>query len=309
MIRLRDIFFASLSSVAVSCLFQRRWAPWCDIDLVCKALLQTFLRTPGWSLCERAWRESYYDRVSLFKYAVWGSVLVLILPLHALTSSTWFVDELWGVLEWVRHHIPEGATEAEIFSHAHNWRDAPYELWEVCVFLWVFPIIGNWIKHDYIKLAERSHLGPRKTVLTGQVLAISVFILSTLGAFFLVVLEAPRFRLCIELLVVGILAVADLYFCRQWLPLDRVRATGHLEVFLIVDAGAIMGFVALLVFFETSLSYGLHWSSPFVAGASALNLLFANTAALVLRGVQGYRESRPSGGLLAAEGAHTAGPA
>jgi hypothetical protein len=293
MIFASDIAVGVLGGVAVSCAFPRGWAPWRDLDLVCKTLLRRFLGLAGLSLSEQAWRESYPDRASLLKYAVWGSVLVLFLPLHTLASSTRLVDILWEIIERTRHYIAGSSDRGGVFAHVHNWRDAPYELWEVCIFLWVFPIIGNWIKRDYLELAIRVGAEPGRNFRAGQLLSASIFVLSVMGAFFLVVLDAPRFRLLIELLVVVILAGADLYFCRKWLFVDYGRAIGHLEVFLIVDAGAVIGFVTLLTFFETNLSYGLHWTNAFVAGASAFNLVVANTASLVFRGVQGYRESRP----------------
>lgn len=286
--------FSFVGALAVSCIFPQNWAPWCDLDLTFRKALESFLRSSkgGWVVNEEAWKNSYGERVSLFKYAVWGLVLILILPLNSMTKSAWFIDYLWGVVEQVRHVLSLATGNLRLFSSS-EWRDAPYELWETCVFLWVFPIIGRWIRRDYVRLARYS---PSRDAdmhfQTGQRLANFVFILSMLGALFLVVVQSPRYRVMVELLVVGTLGAADLYFCRKWLALGRTHdAIEHFEVFLMIDMGALIGFVSLLLFLEvTSFSYKSHWSSAFVAGASALNLLLANTSSLVSRGVQNYRE-------------------
>jgi hypothetical protein len=206
------------------------------------------------------------------------------------------VDGLWRGLGEVRDVLStvlgKKPGEMEILRSVRNWRDAQYNLWEICVFLWVFPIVGDWIKCDYVRLAEHTHAdNVKENVGTGQLLAIFIGLFSLLGLLCLVILDSPKLRLLVELLVVVVLTIADLFFWRKWRTLSRQKAIGHLEVFLIVEVGALVGFMSLWIFFETSLSYGSPWSNPFVAGASALNLLFANTASLVLRGVQGYREA------------------
>lgn len=295
---LNNLAFSLMGALALSCFFRNNWAPWCDLDLIFRRTLETFLSTSRdkrWSANETAWKSSYDERVGLLKYAVWGLVLILILPLNSITSSSWFIDELWNMLEGLRHGISRATGDLPLFFHTHEWRDAPYELWEICVFIWVFPIIGRWIKRDYVRLVRQSlSTDAERHVRTGQHLAILVFCLSTLGVFFLVVVQAPRYRVLVELLVVGVLGVADLYFCRRWLKGGQmVDAIKHLEVFLMIDLGSLVAFLALFLFLEmTNLSYRSHWSSAFVAGASALNLLFTNTASLVSRGMQNYREQR-----------------
>jgi|ERR1700720_20967 len=293
---MKNLSFSLLVALALSCLFRRRWAPWCDLDRLCRRALHAFLRTPvgGWQARPLAWQKSYNDRISLFKYAVWGLVLILLLPLHTLTASSWFVDELWRPLEKLRHALSSVTGDPPMFYHMHEWRDAPYELWEICVFLWVFPIIGRGISQDYIRLASHSPKDTVRDLQTGQLLAVLVFLFSAVGAFVLVVVQQPMSRIMFELAVVVILTVADIYYCRRWLALAQLpEAVKHFEVLLTVDLGAVIAFMALGLFLNlTNYSYRSQWVAAFVAGASAFNLLFANSTALVVRGIRNYREHR-----------------
>jgi hypothetical protein len=285
-----------MTALAVSCLFPEHWAPWCDLDAICRGFLARFLRSTNraWPLDEGAWKKSYKERIALFKYAVWGFVLILLLPLSPLSASAWVVTPLGSGLEELRKIIVSLSGQSWLFLQGQDFQAAPYELWEICVFLWVFPMIGRWITVDYIRLATASRIDIGAHVKTGQSISRLILGLSIIGALFLVITQHPLYRVLVELIIIATLAGADLYFCRRWLALGRLHeAVNHFEAFLVVNLGAFVAFAVLYLFLVmTKLPYGSYWSSAFVAGASALNLLFANTASLIIRGIQHYREER-----------------
>src|SRR5262245_47512834 len=86
--------------------------------------------------------------------------------------------------------------------------------------------------------------------------------------------------------------MGDIYFFRGFLRVGKhVEAFNPLYVFLVVDCGALLGFALLLIFLTiTDLSFRSHWSSAFVAGASALNLLAVNSASLLMRAMHHYQQ-------------------
>jgi hypothetical protein len=93
---------------------------------------------------------------------------------------------------------------------------------------------------------------------------------------------------------VFLLALADLYFFWRFLRVGKLdHAVQHLYIFVIVDSGALVAFLVLLIFiYAVNITFRSHWSSAFVAGASAVNLMAANTAALAMRALYNYQSGR-----------------
>jgi hypothetical protein len=125
-----------------------------------------------------------------------------------------------------------------------------------------------------------------------------ILALGLVGAGALVIFQNANFRLEFEIGLMLLIAVLDLLFARRfWEAGHQLDSTHHLENFLSIDLPALAAFLLILVFLNASpLSreyalYASYWTSAFVAGASALNLVLTITATLLHKAIHAYRRS------------------
>ena len=293
------MFGVICSSATALLLFSPTSAPWLDIDRAIRRLADfLFGRYLGsrQGVDPHRWDAAFDERSRLIKLSIFGLVLLFIFPLHAYCYTEWLIDTLWVVTTWLRKLLLEISwfNHSETWVHAltaHDWRDKPYEMWEVCVLIWTMIFLSGVITRDFHEKLELSNKAPEEILNIGSRLTWATQSLTVLGLLGMIVIDSGVIRLFCELGIVVIVAFFDLHFARFFANVGHsTKARTFLELFLIIDVPAICSFVVLLLFLYLCdlEGYDSHWSSPFVAGVSAFNLMFASCAILIKKVINSY---------------------
>ncbi|HXA18289.1 MAG TPA: hypothetical protein VN380_14930 [Thermoanaerobaculia bacterium] len=305
-----DVVFGCLVASLVALLVPGRSAPWYDLDALLTQSFRVVRRAiaPEAAVADAAFVRSSAERARFLKGAVSGIALILLLPLHHWTGTQWAVDWLWYVPDWTRH-TSEGlwpALAEYLHEEEHYWRNAPYQLWEICVFVWAIPFLSGSVRDDCVDWLSQAKMGTKSALRYYRVVSAISWTVAVVGAATLVVLQNPFVRLSFELGFVAVVMLFDLWFAWKYYALRRhLSAVQFMEIVFVIDLPAVVAFTVLLLFMRSSfledLPYRSHWSSPFVAGASALNLMFASSATIVLKTIHAYRRAATDANVASRE--------
>jgi hypothetical protein len=289
--------FGLLVAALVSLAFPTSSGPWTHVDLLLKKVLRfaiEFLTGLHDSVEEGSWTASSDERLGLLKYAVFGAVLIFLFPLHVLSGSEALIDFLWAATDAVRHFLAEMFPPYIRFSD-NDWRASAFELWEICVLFWTITVVANVVVVDYVDLTRHRAIDAKRVFAvagrTGQIKILVVIV----GVLILVILENGILRLIFECSIVLVILGFDTAFARGYRRLGlHDLALQFFEVMLLIDIPVLIAFGMLILFLVTGQvrGYESHWSSSFVAGASALNLIFTSGSILMMKTAQSYRKAR-----------------
>jgi hypothetical protein len=293
-----DLIFGILLAGSVALFIPGRFAPWCDIDRLIVNIylgMRRAMLSPG-PPNHTALARSATARIKLLKGSVWGAILIFLLPLHHWTGTAWAIDWVWYIPDWTRHTLRLIAPSTAGYFEEHYWRAAPYEIWEICVFVWAIPFLSGSVRDDCIDWLTSARAETEQAFRYFYLVNAVSWLFAGVGAATLVIFQNPFIRLSFELTFVTLILGFDTWFAFKYAAIRRhADSAQFLEMVLVIDAPAMLAFTVLLLFMRSSfledLPYQSHWSSPFVAGASALNLIFASSATIVLRMIHTYRRA------------------
>jgi hypothetical protein len=289
--------FGIVVAAAASLTIRANRPPWIDLDAGLRLIARWLCfkcDPPSVPLFETAWADAAHERVRLKKYALFGAILVALLPLHTLFGSDLLIDGFWRFVSGFRallsDHFPD------IFhAHGHDWRENPFELWEVCVLLWTITVLANVVVDDVVEL--KRNLGGTQNleemVAMGRRAVWVKQLLVVVGSSILIILDSALLRLAFEFLIVATLSAFDCrFFCSYSRTADHLRTRQFAKLILLVDFPVTLSFGLLLVFLasENLRHFESHWTTPFVAGAAALNLLLTSSIVLILKAIHGYEQ-------------------
>jgi hypothetical protein len=286
--------------------------PWTDLDSGLGYIAKWVLSKcdpAAESLFLAAWLASAPERKRLLKYAVFGVILVALLPFHSLCGSDLLIDTLWRVVSTVRSQLNE---YFPLFfdAYGHDWRENPFELWEVCVLLWTITVLVNVVVDDVVELNVAKRQNLETMVATGRRAVLIKQALVVVGSCSLIILNSAPLRLGFELMIVSVLLGFD-----SWLFISYSRAGDWLRtrqfatLMLLADLPVTFAFALLLLFLlsENLRHFESHWSTSFVAGAAALNLLLTSAIVLMLKAIHGYEQELEKSRLKASATRRTTG--
>jgi hypothetical protein len=285
----QSVMIGVICASFVALLLPARYEPWATIDKWIRRLIAKFstLILEADVVTDTRWSASQLPRITLLKYTLFGILLILIFPMHAVCGTErLIIDPIWDLANTIRHFFVTHVPAFKVLSHTDDWRRAPFELWEICVLAWTVTIFGQVMYRDYIELSELTGSPADSIVVGARTIGWVIQITAVLGILCLIVFQHGILRLTFELCLVGLLLMSDLYFARQYMKLQkRDLARSFIEGLIFIDIPAGIGFLCLLIFVVVCglKGYSSHWTSSFVAGAAAMNLLLANLAILVLR--------------------------
>jgi hypothetical protein len=227
-------------------------------------------------------------RIALFKQFTLGIAVLLIFPYHNLSRTDYIIDQIWKVIVALRE-MASNLVSPDPFVGTHGWREAEYELWELCVVIWT---ISFFLEMVFQELADASEgmTSSRFASRVRRFIHLKTLVL-VLGVLFLVMLDNPLLRLLFELLVVTVMSIFHLYYCRHYARRNRLDAGREVyQLLVLADLPAVCAFVVLIVFVVLNQDRDpllrSTWMTAFVSGASALNLLLASGTALTLKLIQ-----------------------
>ena len=289
--------FGALIAAAFALAISGSKIPWMDLDkLVGTVVKQWFSRIHGEANTPsvEAWEGSAVNRVRLLKYAVFGVVLVSLFPLHNLVNSDGLIDTLWHAVLFVRVQLNQFFPTL-FGADGHDWRESPYELWEICVLFWTITVLTNVVVDDFLEIKRLSGPSddPKHLVAMGSRATIFKQILVVVGSCVLVILNSGLLRLAFELFIIMLLLGFDLRFCVGYANLGRqLNARQFSRMIVLVDIPVAFAFVLLILFLrsENLSQFESHWTTPFVAGAAALNLLLTSGIVLILKAIHSYEQ-------------------
>jgi hypothetical protein len=289
--------FGLLVAALVSLAFPISSLPWTHVDLLLKKVLRfvvEFLTGFHDPVEDLSWAASAEERLGLLKYAAFGAILIFLFPLHVLSGSEALIDFLWRATDTVRHFLAEMFPPYIRFSES-DWRASAFELWEICVLFWTITVVANVVVTDYVDLTRHRAIDPKRVFAvagrTGEIKVLVVII----GILILVILENGLLRLIFECSIVLAVLGFDMAFARSYKRLGRPDlALQFFEVMLLIDIPVLIAFGLLILFLVSGQvrGYESHWSSSFVAGASALNLVFTSGSILMMKTAHSYRKAR-----------------
>lgn len=266
--------------------------PWTDLDngLLHLVRVSTRIAYGRDVVYDTPWQQSAASRVSLLKQLSLGVVLLLIFPYHSLSRTDYLIDMAWRGITAIRD-IVGSLFHSTAFDETHSWRLAEYELWEVCVAVWVISFFLETLLEDQIRSSEADQPS-RFAARIRQFDRLQAFVL-ILGFVLLVLLDNPLYRLLFELFVVLLISAFDLLYLRRFVKRNLMHhATESAQLLMFADIPATIAFIALLLFVLLNEPlWRSGWVTAFVSGASALNLLLATGTTLVLKLYHGYHDA------------------
>jgi hypothetical protein len=248
----------------------------------------------GSSINETRWRASVKERNFIFRLGAVGLILVFAFPLHSHFGTATIIDGVWRFGEFCKHISQHIVMLPRQYYSANDWRGEEYELWEVCVFIWTVLFIGLHQGKDILTYLKATGGKGTAGYVLGYLHLISLTMFMLFGVVTLLVFAVSLFRVLFEFAVILFLTVAESLLIRAYYKQKIVREGKHgLEILIYAELPALIAFLVILIFIwdsEGLSSLHTHWSHSFVAGASALDLLFANVSLLAIGLAQSVKE-------------------
>lgn len=268
---------------------------WTALDSALYSIVNFFSRRlRALQIDKGRWQSSLAERNFVLRFGMLGLILVFAFPLHRHFGTDAFIDRVWMFGEFAKHISQHVYLFPNTYYSEDYWRDAEFELWEVCVFLWTIVLIGvhqgkeiaTYFKTTSSRTTSAFHLGQAHLIL--------VIIFIAFGITSLLVFSFSLYRVVFEFAAMLFLAVSEALLVRAYYKENILRnARNSSEILVYVELPALIAFLAIFVFMLGAgglSTLPTHWSHPFVAGAAALDLLLANVSLLVIGLVQSLRE-------------------
>ena len=240
------------------------------------------------------WQSSLVERNFVLRFGMVGLILVFAFPLHRHFGTDALLDGVWSFGEFAKHvsqhvHVFPWSYYSETY-----WRDAEFELWEVCVFIWTIVLIGVHQGREISTYFETVSRKATSAFHLGQAHLVLVIVFIMFGISFLLIFSISIYRIVFEFVALLFLAASEAVLVRAYYKEKILRnARNIVEILLYVELPALIAFLAIFVFMLGAgglSTLSTHWSHPFVAGAAALDLLLANVSLLVIGLVQSLRQ-------------------